>query len=202
MRFVLITAPVWLTLAVVPVIAADAPWIVFGELTGVDFAARRGVCRHEGTNASIHFAIPDDGLLDRLGGPGPAPDYSPSDRLIFEFERGNESGRYRLTGLREEIVQMATRDECLQVDLIETVRWPRLKCSRVKRDRSETFEADYYLEISPDTRFWKSGRPAKWEDVQLGDAVLAKTRGIGFGRVRVAHDIYLDRESWDPSRRP
>ena len=202
MKFVLVFGLISLFPSGAPAVAAEAPWVVFGEFAGLDLAARRGVCRYEGTNAPVTFEIGDEGLLDRLGGPGPAADYAVGDRLIFEFERSDVPARYRLTAVKEEVVAMAGRGECLHVDAIETVRWPRLKCAWAKRDRSETFDADYYLEIAPEARFWKAGKPARFEDLQLGDALLARTRGVGFGRVRVAVDVYLDEASWNQAQKP
>ena len=51
------------------------------------------------------------------------------------------------------------------------------------------------INTDQETRYWKNGEPAKFDDIKLGDKLRTKTHGVGKGKVRIAWEVFLDEAS-------
>ena len=161
-----------------------------GELIRFDAATRLGAYRREGTDEIIPFRTSTEAVLRRYG-PGPA-EYRPAERLRFQIRSGGDANPPVVVDRIEDEASLAVdRGHVLHVEMIDERRWPRLQCVEADREKRETFDAGVYLEISPETRIWKAGRPVVLADLRVGDRMLARTGGVGFGKIRIAWDLYL-----------
>ncbi len=165
-----------------------------GELIRFDAATRRGAYRREGTDEIIPFRTSTDAVLRRYG-PGPVA-YHPAERLVFQVRSGGDANSPVVVDrIEDEASRSADRGHVLHVEMIDERRWPRLQCVEADREKRETFDAAVYLEISPETRIWREGKPVVLADLRVGDRLPARTGGVGFGKLRIAWDLYVVAES-------
>lgn len=171
------------------------PW---GELVSMDLATRTGTFRRDGSDEIIKFTVMPYAELLHHATFGDLQDFRIGERAIFRLHE-NEAGEWnQLTYIQDEMNFLKNHGERYQVDSIDAAagawtvtqgNWEDPKKDPFIRTKGIVIKTD------ADTRYWKNGAPAKFTDVQVGDRIRTKTRGIGKGSDRVCWEVFLDDES-------
>lgn len=167
---------------------------IWGELVSVDLKTRQGTFRAEHNDEVFHFtAMPYAEMLHHATF-GDLDDFQIGERAIFRMHE-NEAGEWVwLTYIQDEMNMLNGHKEYYFVDSIDP-NTKSLAFTWAKDDKSFVRETGLTLQTDADTKFWKAGKPARFEDIQVGDKLRAKTRGTGQGRGRIAWHVFLDDES-------
>ncbi|QDU98012.1 hypothetical protein [Lignipirellula cremea] len=167
---------------------------IWGELVSVDLEKQTGVFRNEGDDVEFPFTVMPYAEMLHHATFGDLRDFKIGERAIFRMHE-NEAGEWVwLTYIQDEMNMLNGHKEYYLVDAIDADRG-RIEFTQAKADKSYVRESGLFLETNDETRYWKNGQPAKFSDIQVGDALRAKTHGVGKGRVRVCWHIFLDDES-------
>lgn len=176
---------------IIPTDRMQRPW---GELISVDLKTRTGKFRREGNDEVVEFtAMPYAELLHHAAN-GDLQDFRVGERAIFRLHE-NEQGKWVwLTYIQDEMNMLNGHKEYYFVDGIDKDK-RQVTFTQANADKSFVREKGLVLETDKETRYWKAGTAAKFEDIQVGDKLRAKTHGVGKGKVRVAWEVFLDDES-------
>ncbi len=167
---------------------------IWGELIKVDLETRQGSFRAEHNDEIFHFtAMPYAEMLHHATF-GDLSDFEIGERAIFRMHV-NEAGEWVwLTYIQDEMNMLNGHQEYYFVDAIDGEKHS-MQFTWAKGDKSFVRETGLTLQTDEKTQFWKQGKPARFEDIRLGDKLRAKTRGTGKGRGRIAWHVFLDDES-------
>ena len=125
---------------------------------------------------------------------GDLQDFRIGERAIFRLHE-NEAGEWVwLTYIQDEMNMMNSHKEYFYVDAIDAEHG-RLTCTQANFDQSFVREKGITIETDGETRYWRTGQPAKFTDIKAGDKLRTKTHGIGKGKVRMCWEVFLDDES-------
>ncbi len=176
---------------IIPFEKMQRPW---GELIGFDMKARTGKFRRENTDEVVEFTVMPYAELLHHATLGDLQDFRVGERAIFRLHE-NEQGKWVwLTYIQDEMNMMNGHKEFFHVDGIDPEK-RQVVCTQANADKSYVREKGIEIETDKETRYWKGGQPAKFEDIRVGDNLRTKTHGIGKGKVRVAWEVFLDEES-------
>lgn len=191
------TPPAKPTLKIIPgqvIVPTDAMRRIWGELISVDLQTRTGKFRKEGTDEVMGFTVLPYAELLHHAAFGDLQDFRIGERAIFRLHE-NDAGEWTwLTYIQDEMNMMNGHKEYFYVDSIDAAKG-QLTCTQANFDKSFVREKDILIETGADTRYWKSGQPAKFADIQVGDKLRTKTHGVGKGKVRMCWEVFLDDES-------
>jgi hypothetical protein len=176
------------------IVPTDRMRRIWGELSSIDLTTRTGKFRKEGTDELINFTVLPYAELLHDATFGDLQDFLPGERAIFRLHE-NEAGEWVwLTYIQDEMNFLNGHKEYYYVDRLDPERG-EIECTEANFDRSFVREKGLLLETDPETRYWKSGQPAKFADIHPGDKLRTKTHGTGKGKVRMCWEIFLDDES-------
>ncbi|MGC3972308.1 MAG: sialate O-acetylesterase [Pirellulales bacterium] len=176
---------------IVPTDAMRRPW---GELVSVDLEKRTGMFRSESTDEIMPFTVMPYAELLHHAAFGDLDDYRVGERAIFRLHE-NDAGQWTwLTYIQDEMNFLNGHKEYYHVDAIDPVK-RTFTFTQANLDKSFVRQQGLVLETDAETRFWKNGEPAKFEDVQVGTPLRTKTHGAGKGARRICWEVFLDEPS-------
>ncbi len=167
---------------------------IWGELISMDLETRTGTFRAEGDDKVFHFTVMPYAELLHHATYGDLQDFRIGERAIFRMHEDEKGDWVWLTYIQDEMNMLNGHREYYFVDEID-VRKQEITFTQAKFDKTFVRETNLILKIDDETKFWKQGEPAKITDIKVGDALRAKTHGLGKGRSRIAWHIFLDDES-------
>ncbi|MBL9091815.1 MAG: hypothetical protein JNL96_11365 [Planctomycetaceae bacterium] len=107
----------------------------------------------------------------------------------------NDAGQWVwLTYIQDEMNFLNGHKEYYHVDAIDAEK-RTFTITQANLDESFVRTKGLLLETDAETRFWKNGEPAKFEDVQIGMPLRTKTHGAGQGARRICWEVFLDEPS-------
>lgn len=167
---------------------------IWGELESVDLKTRTGTFRAEGNDEVMEFrAMPYAEMLHHATF-GDLRDFEIGERAIFRMHE-DENGKWVwLTYIQDEMNMLNGHKEYYFVDAINADK-REIEFTQAKFDKSFIREKGLVLKTDEKTQFWRNGKPAQFSDIKVGDALRARTHGVGKGRIRVAWHLFLDDES-------
>jgi len=176
---------------IIPFDRMQRPW---GELIGIDLATRTGKFRRENTDEVISFTVMPYAELLHHATHGDLQDFRVGERAIFRLHE-NEKGEWVwLTYIQDEMNMMNGHKEFYHVDSLDPAKGT-ITVTQGSADKTYIREAGIVINTDKETRYWKSGEPAKFADIQVGDKLRTKTHGVGKGKTRVAWEVFLDEAS-------
>lgn len=176
---------------IVPTDKMRRPW---GELIELDLKTRTGSFRKEGGDEVLKFTVLPYAELLHHAANGDLQDFKPGERAIFRLHE-NEAGEWvYLTYIQDEMNFLFNHKEYYHVDKIDAEKH-RFEVTDANADKSYVRKTGIPLDVDSATRYWKGGKPAKFEDVKVGDKLRTKTHGNGSGEARIAWEVFLDDES-------
>lgn len=176
---------------VIPFDRMQRPW---GELISLDERTRTGKFRRESTDEVVTFTVMPYAELLHHATNGDLQDFRVGERAIFRLHE-NEKGEWvYLTYIQDEMNMMNGHKEFFFVDGLDATKG-QLVCTQANVDQSYVREKGIVIETDKETRYWKAGQVAKFEDIKVGDKLRTKTHGVGKGKVSVAWEVFLDEAS-------
>jgi hypothetical protein len=176
------------------IVPTDAMRRIWGELVSVDLEKRTGTFRNEGTNEIMPFTVMPYAELLHHGAFGDLDDYREGERAIFRLHE-NDAGQWVwLTYIQDEMNFLNGHKEYYHVESIDPAK-RTFTITQANLDKSFVRTKGLLLEADAETRFWKNGEPAKFEDVQVGMPLRTKTHGAGQGTRRICWEVFLDEPS-------
>ncbi len=167
---------------------------IWGELVSVNLETRKGTFRAEHNDEIFQFtAMPYAEMLHHATF-GDLSDFKIGERAIFRMHENDTGEWVWLTYIQDEMNMLNGHGEYYFVDVINTDK-RSVDFTWAKGDKTFVRETGLTLQTDEDTRFWKTGQPATFEDIKVGDKLRAKTHGTGKGRGRTAWHVFLDDES-------
>ncbi len=167
---------------------------IWGELISLDLATRTGKFRNESNDEVMGITVMPYAELLHHATLGDLQDFRVGERAIFRLHVNEREEWSWLTYIQDEMNMMNGHKEYFYVDQIDTTAG-KLTCTWANFDKSFVREKGVVIETAPDTRYWKSGKPAKLSDIKVGDKIRTKTHGTGSGKHRVPWEVFLDDES-------
>ncbi|MBI3876526.1 MAG: hypothetical protein HY300_11350, partial [Verrucomicrobia bacterium] len=167
------------------------PW---GELISLDLKTRTWKFRNEGDDSVMSFTVMPYAELLHHATLGDLQDFRVGERAIFRLHENDKGEWVWLTYIQDEMNMMNGHKEYFYVDRIDAAKHA-LGCTWANFDKSFVRMTNVVIETDGETRFWKSGAPAKFTDIKPGDKLRTKTHGVGKGKTRVAWEVFLDDES-------
>jgi len=167
---------------------------IWGELISMDLETRTGTFRAEGDDKVMHFTVMPYAELLHHATYGDLQDFRIGERAIFRMHENEDGEWVWLTYIQDEMNMLNGHREYYFVDAIDSDTG-NITITQAKFDKSFIREKGLTLGTDEETKYWKQGKPAQLSDIQIGDAIRAKTRGLGKGRSRVAWHVFLDDES-------
>lgn len=176
------------------IVPTDAMRRIWGELISIDLATRTGKFRKEGTDEVMSFTVLPYAELLHHATFGDLQDFRIGERAIFRLHE-NANGEWTwLTYIQDQMNMMNGHKEYFYVDSIDADKGT-LICTQANFDKSFVREKGILISTDAETRYWKSGQPAKFADIKIGDKLRTKTHGIGKGKVQMCWEVFLDDES-------
>ena len=166
------------------------PW---GELISIDLATRTGTFRNEGNDQVQSFIVMPYAELTHHAAPGDLQDYRVGERAIFRLHANEKDEWVWLTYIQDEMNFLNGHKERYRVDSIDAPAG-KLETTDIN-DKDWVRSTGIILETDGDTHYWKSGEPASFADIKVGDKLSTKTHGIGHGKTRRCWEVFLDDES-------
>lgn len=176
---------------IIPFDRMQRPW---GELISVDERTRTGKFRRESTDEVVTFTVMPYAELLHHATHGDLQDFRVGERAIFRLHENDKGEWVWLTYIQDEMNMMNGHKEFFFVDRLDASTG-QIVCTQANADQSYVREKGIVIETDKDTRYWKNGEPAKFEDIKVGDKLRTKTHGVGKGKVRVAWEVFLDEAS-------
>ncbi len=176
------------------IVPTEAMRRIWGELVSIDFDARTGVFRKEGTDERLTFKVLPYAELLHHAAFGDLQDFRIGERAIFRLHEDAQGGWTWLTYIQDEMNMMNGHKEFFHVDALDA-RTGKITCTQASADRSYVREKGIILETEPTTRYWKDGQPAAFTDIQVGAKLRTQTHGVGKGKVRMCWEVFLDEAS-------
>jgi hypothetical protein len=176
--------------------------LIFGELMSLDIKNRTGSFRIEGNDKIRPFTVLPYAELAHHGAKGDLQDFRIGERALFRFHQDTQGTWSWLTYLGDEMDFLANHSSYYWVDAVDpakgeiTVSRGAITVSRGNAPKTEWGEKGVPLITNAETRFWKSGQPAAFKDVQVGEKIRTRTHGVGSGKTRVCWEVFLDDESF------
>lgn len=167
---------------------------IWGELISLDLNTRTGKFRNESNDEVMSFTVMPYAELLHHATLGDLQDFRVGERAIFRLHVNDEEKWVWLTYIQDEMNMMNGHKEYFYVDQIDTTAG-KLICTWANFDKSFVREKGVVIETAPETRYWKSGQPAKLSDIKVGDKIRTKTHGTSSGKHRVPWEVFLDDES-------
>jgi hypothetical protein len=173
------------------IVPTDAMRRIWGELISIDLATRTGKFRKESTDEVVSFTVLPYAELLHHATFGDLDNFRVGERAIFRLHE-NEAGQWVwLTYIQDEMNMMNGHKEYFYVDSIDLAQ-RQLTCTQANFDKSYVRSKGILIQTDGDTRYWKEGQPAKFEDIHLGDKLRTKTHGVGKGAVHMCWEVFLD----------
>jgi hypothetical protein len=189
--------PVKVVRKIVPgqvVVPTEAMRRLWGELVSVDLKTRTGTFRKESTDEIMPFNVLPYAELLHHAAFGDLQDFRIGERAIFRMHE-NAAGEWTwLTYIQDEMNMMNSHKEYFFVDSIDREK-AKIKATQANADMSFVREKGIEIETDSETRFWKKGERAGFNDLEVGMKLRTKTHGVGKGRVRMCWEVFLDDES-------
>ncbi len=176
---------------IIPFDRMQRPW---GELISLDQQTRTGKFRRENTDEIVSFTVMPYAELLHHATNGDLQDFRVGERAIFRLHENDKGEWVYLTYIQDEMNMMNGHKEFFFVDSIDASKG-QIVCTQANADQSYVREKGIVIETDKDTRYWKAGEPAKFEDITVGEKLRTKTHGVGKGKVRVAWEVFLDEAS-------
>ena len=176
---------------VIPTDRMQRPW---GELVSMDLATRTGKFRRESNDEIVSFTVMPYAELLHHATNGDLQDFRIGERAIFRLHENDKGEWVWLTYIQDEMNMLNGHKEYFFVDSLN-VEKGQIVCTQANLDQSFVREKGIVIDTDKETRFWKAGQPAKFEDIQVGDKLRTKTHGIGKGKTQMCWEIFLDDES-------
>jgi len=167
------------------------PW---GELISLDLKTRTGKFRNEGDDTVMSFTVMPYAELLHHAASGDLQDFRVGERAIFRLHENDKGEWVWLTYIQDEMNMLNGHKEYFYVDKIDAAK-RALDCTWASFDKSFIRQTNVLIETDGETRFWKTGAPAKFSDIKPGDKLRTKTHGAGAGKRRIAWEVFLDDES-------
>jgi hypothetical protein len=176
------------------IVPTDAMRRIWGELVSVDLEKRKGTFRNESTDELMSFTVMPYAELLHHAAFGDLDDYRIGERAIFRLHE-NDAGQWVwLTYIQDEMNFLNGHKEYYHVDAIDAEK-RTFTITQANLDKSFVRTKGLLLETDGETRFWKNGEPARFEDVQVGMPLRTKTHGAGQGARRICREVFLDEQS-------
>ncbi len=167
---------------------------IWGELVSVDLATRTGTFRKESTEEVMSFRVLPYAELLHHATFGDLQDFRIGERAIFRMHE-NDAGEWAwLTYIQDEMNMMNGHKEYFFVDSIDRER-SQITVTQANLDKSYVRQKEIQIATDAETRFWKKGERANFDDIEVGMNLRTKTHGVGKGRVRMCWEVFLDDES-------
>ena len=167
---------------------------IWGELIAIDPKTRTGTFRNEGNDEVMAFTIMPYAELLHHASNGDIQDFRVGERAIFRLHE-NEAGKWVwLTYIQDEMNMLFNHKEYYYVESLDPKNGT-ITFTQANQDKSFIRDKGLMMKTDGETRFWKAGKPATFADIKVGDALRARTHGLGKGKDRVAWDIFLDDDS-------
>lgn len=166
---------------------------LWGELISIDPVSRTGKFRKMDDDAVYEFVVMPYAELLHHGAQGDLQDYLPTERALFRLHEDEQGVWKYLTYIQDEMNFLKNHKEWYYVTAIEK---DRFKTDQANENReSFTREKDVYIDVDANTKYFRGGQEVKRDDVQVGDRMQIKARGVGQGIKRIAWLVFLDAES-------
>jgi hypothetical protein len=176
---------------VIPFDRMQRPW---GELISLDAKTRTGTFRRESNDEIVAFTVMPYAELLHHAARGDLQDFRIGERAIFRLHE-NEKGEWvMLTYIQDEMNMMNGHKEFHHVESVDKEKGT-LTVTQGNVDLSYVREKGIVIHTDKETKYWKAGKPAAFDDIRPADTLRTKTRGIGKGKTRIAWDVFLDEES-------
>jgi len=177
---------------IVPTDAMQRPW---GELISLDPKTRTGKFRKENTDEVVSFTVLPYAELYHHGTFGDLQDFRVGVRAMFRLHQNDVGEWVLLTYIQDQMRMMFGHQEYFYVDSIDAEHG-KVFCTQAKFDKTLIREHNIPIETDGETLFWKKGQPAKFSDIQVGDAIRTETHGLGKGKTQMCWQVFLDDESF------
>jgi len=176
---------------IIPTDRMQRPW---GELITLDAKSRTGKFRRENSDEVVEFTVMPYAELLHHAARGDLQDFRVGERAIFRLHENDKGEWVLLTYIQDEMNMMNGHKEFYHVDAIDADK-KALTVTQGSADKSYVREKGITIETDKETRFWKAGLPAKFDDLRIGSQLRTKTHGVGKGKTRIAWEVFLDEES-------
>jgi hypothetical protein len=190
-------APAKPVLRIVPgqvIVPTDGMRRIWGELVSVDLKTRTGTFRKEGTDEIMKFNVLPYAELLHHAAFGDLQDFRIGVRAIFRMHEAADGQWTWLTYIQDQMNMMNGHREYFHVDNIESDKG-ELSVTQANLDKSFVRETGLVLSTDSETRYWKEGRPASFNNIRVGEAIRTETHGVGKGKVQMCWNVFLDDES-------
>lgn len=167
---------------------------IWGELISLDLEKRTGKFRNMGDDSVMEFEVMPYAELLHHAAHGDLQDYVPGERAIFRLHK-DDAGVWRyLTYIQDEMNFFRGHGEFYYVDKIDAATGT-LTCHQANADGSYVREEGILVNVDKETKYWREGKPAKFDDLKVGDKFQTKAHGTGRGQTRICRHVFLDPES-------
>lgn len=167
--------------------------LIFGELLALDPQTQTGSFRNENNGEITPFNVLPYAVLQHYAAFGEMQDFRVGERALFRLHQ-DENGKWTwLTYIGDEVSFLANHFSFCWVDSVDPAAG-QISFTRANADKTSVGEKGV-IETDAETRFWKEGRPASFQDVKVGERFRARTHGAGKDQARRGWVIFLDDES-------
>jgi hypothetical protein len=168
--------------------------LFFGELVSLDLKTRCGTLRYEHNDMVAPFTVLPYAELQHHAASGDLQDFRIGERCLFRLHQDNEGKWTWLTYIGDDMAFLANHNSYYWVDALDGAMG-QITISRANGAKKEPGEKGVVLQTDAETRYWKAGKPAAFNDIKVGDRLRARVRGVGKGKDRVCLEVSLDDES-------
>lgn len=173
------------------IVPTDAMRRIWGELVSLDLKTRTGTFRKEGTDEIMSFNVLPYAELLHHASFGDLQDFRIGVRAIFRMHEAADGQWTWLTYIQDQMNMMNGHKEYFHVDSIDATA-AQVSVTQANADKSYIREKGILLSTDSETKYWKNGEPAKFEDIKVGDALRTETHGVGKGKVQMCWNVFLD----------
>lgn len=167
---------------------------IWGELLTIDPQTRKGTFQAEHNDEVFEFcAMPYAEMLHHAAN-GDISDFRIGERAIFRLHPDNDGKWYWLTYIQDEMNMLHGHKEYYHIQSIDLAKGT-LTFMHAKADKSLIRWENVVMHTNLETKYWREGKPASFQDLKTGAMIRAKTKGMGKGRTCLAWHIFLDDES-------
>jgi hypothetical protein len=176
--------------------------LVFGELVKADAEKRAGQFRTDRTGELVDFTLIPEGSVKYLNAAATLADIPTGTRCRFHLYQ-NEKGAFTKASLvSDEFSFLASNVITWRIEALK-LGAGKLHVARQIPD-TKNYNGDFEripdigraeLLVTPETRVWKAGKPAKLEDLAVDDALLVNLTGELPGKPAHCTDIWAGEET-------
>lgn len=176
------------------IVPTDRMRRIWGELVSVDLKNRTGTFRNEGNDEVMPFKVMPYAELLHHATFGDLQDYRIGERAIFRMHEDKDGNWTWLTYIQDEMNFLNGHKEYYWVDRIDSANG-KIEFTQANGDKTFEREKGLILETDANTKYWRDAKPARFEDIKIGDKLRTQTYGIGKGKVRRCWHVFLDEAS-------